>query len=204
MRKSKSKSTVYSFYRGKENVESRIEDYPDANDVARFSCTVCNCVWADIVINAFEGTECPACLGREMYPERLYSYQLGDRSIIVQDYEGPALDYILARGISPNEIIVRSERLLPIINLFSENSLYYPDIYIPHKNLVIDVRTTKSFAGTSENFYLSQENYFLALDRGFDYRFMIMDSAGKRIKLHSKWHSMQYEYFTELKINYYK
>jgi len=48
---------------------------------------------------------------------------------------------------------------------------YYPDFYIPSKNLIVEVKSKFTYEGNIQTNLLKMK---ACLDSGFDYRFMIL------------------------------
>lgn len=62
-----------------------------------------------------------------------------------QGFENVAIDLLINSGIKIEEIIIGDAKKIPVIEYFNpiKNKLcfYYPDIFIPHKNKIIEVKS---------------------------------------------------------------
>lgn len=80
------------------------------------------------------------------YFNKVYKFQSG-KTILVQGYENYALDYLL-KNLDYNELdILTSELDMPECWYYIETKYrrYFPDIYIPKDNLVIEVKSTYTY-----------------------------------------------------------
>ena len=59
-----------------------------------------------------------------------------------QGYELKGIEYLLSIGININEIVIGKSNI-PVINYIfrGKNKIYFPDIYIPHINHIIEVKS---------------------------------------------------------------
>jgi hypothetical protein len=68
---------------------------------------------------------------------------------IFQGYENIAIEELLYNGILETQIIIGDAKKIPIIQYFNEQkqkmSNYFPDIFIPHQNLLIEVKSEYTF-----------------------------------------------------------
>lgn len=103
-----------------------------------------------------------------------YVYPSG-KEIRVQGYEPLALDILLAEGIQEHEIInLRTEMpKLWYLNEKNKKSRYYPDFYIPHLNLLVEVKSRYTVQIRPD---LIEKKKQAALDTGYDYRLMVLEA----------------------------
>lgn len=78
--------------------------------------------------------------GRSMYKE----YKLRDEVVKVQGYEPIVLDYL--QEIYDGKILA-GKKNIPIVNYFYDKEhRYYPDIYLPEVNLLIEVKSNYTYS----------------------------------------------------------
>lgn len=107
-------------------------------------------------------------------------YKLPSGNIIkIQGYENLALD-ILLKTYNEDEIITDTEKI-PIINYIFKNKQkkYYPDIYIPKDNIIIEVKSTYTYKIKLEQ-NLAKKKY--VLENKYLFEFWIFNNKGELIK----------------------
>lgn len=99
---------------------------------------------------------------------------LSGKKIYVMGNEPKALDELLLT-YHENEIIAGDELSLaiPYTRLDGKKGRYYPDIYIPKDNLIIEVKSVWTFAGTDEKLKINRLKQQACLDAGYNFKFMI-------------------------------
>lgn len=95
------------------------------------------------------------------------------KEIMVQGHEPQALNLLLSEGISEDQIInLRTEMpKLWYINDKNKKSRYYPDFYIPHLNLIVEVKSEYTVQIRPD---LLAKKKQAVLDSGYNYRLMIL------------------------------
>lgn len=89
--------------------------------------------------------KCVSNMSRGVYKFKEYISPLG-KKYRVQGYEGNVIDYLIQAGINENEFTnIRTE--IPTIEycFADKKRVYYPDIYVKSKNLLIEVKSTYTF-----------------------------------------------------------
>ena len=72
----------------------------------------------------------------------------------VQGYEGLALQYLVDKQNFDVDDIVRDVKDIPVIDYnYKGKRKHYPDLYIPHKNLLIEVKSWYTLLSIKANFY---------------------------------------------------
>lgn len=106
---------------------------------------------------------------------KLYVLPSG-REIIVQGYEPQALDILLAEGILEGQILNLRVAMpkLWYLNDKNKKSRYYPDFYIPHLNLIVEVKSEYTAKLRPD---LIEKKKQAVLDAGYNYRIMILRST---------------------------
>jgi hypothetical protein len=89
---------------------------------------------------------------RSSFRRKIYIFPSG-RIEKIQGYEPQCVDLLLAQGIPENDIVLDVKHI-PIIKYTKTNTktgYYYPDIFIPSKVLVIEVKSVWTFALDKKN-----------------------------------------------------
>ena len=82
-----------------------------------------------------------------------YEFPSG-RMVKVQGFENLCLDYLLENGIPENEIIVSHDGGVPNLQYYNVDqklSIYFPDMYIPNGNTIIEVKSDYTYLVNKEN-----------------------------------------------------
>jgi hypothetical protein len=112
--------------------------------------------------------------------EVLKPYKLGGRTVMVQGFEPQALDYLQKYGrFKPSQIECGRGADIPRISYSYKgcNRVYYPDIFIPHLNLIIEVKSAYTYkAGFASNEAKRQA----CRRQGFTFRYLVMKGNGER------------------------
>lgn len=132
----------------------------------------------------------PECLKKQkrsaFHKLKEYKFPSG-RIEHVQGYEPFALDYLINKEcINEDDIIVDDEKT-PRIEYLKENGKigkYFPDIYIPSQNRLIEVKSTWTIRKEKENSILLKRD--AAIVAGYKYDIMVMDAKGNVLQ-HDKY-----------------
>ena len=96
--------------------------------------------------------------------------------VMVRGYEPKALKYLEDNKYTEDSIIINL-KLMPKI-WYNEDNIkhrYYPDIYIPKENLIIEVKSTFTYNRHLGKNLLKRQ---ACLDAGYNFEFMIFDKDG--------------------------
>ena len=96
--------------------------------------------------------------------------------VMVRGYEPKALKYLEDNKYTEDSIIINL-KLMPKI-WYNEDNIkhrYYPDIYIPKENLIIEVKSTFTYNRHLGKNLLKRQ---ACLDAGYNFKFMIFDKDG--------------------------
>ncbi len=109
---------------------------------------------------------------------RLKRHRLGRRIVYVQGYEPSALDYIVQTvGIKPSSIVCGTDSAMPeILYRFQGSaSVYHPDIYIPSRNLIVEV---KSLYTLKASFDRNEAKRKACLKAGYRFKYLVVNRDG--------------------------
>ena len=113
--------------------------------------------------------------------KRLKEYKMPSGEIRkVQGFEPFALDILVKLY---DEIQLKTSKAdVPRIpyNVADKLHHYYPDIYIPHENKLIEVKSPWTYKCKKDNIHIKQEK---CIELGYDYEIWIFDVKGNRIKI---------------------
>jgi hypothetical protein len=125
---------------------------------------------------------------------KMKTYKLGKRTVKVQGYEPVALDY-LQKWFKPKQLMVASEGKVPHVeySLKDGTHFHYPDIFIPHKNCIVEVKSTYTGWGSKRTWLKLRAKSKAAKRAGYEYVVLLFTRKHKRIKLPEKWEAMNYE-----------
>ena len=188
------------------NLEVSSGEYKTRESVLLFYCSDCNSEWlrrASMLLGLKEGNGCPICSKKGKLVE------LGNKSVMVQGYEGLALDYLVRiRKIDPRRIQVESSKVTPLIKFKHKGrqKCHRPDIWIADKNLLIEVKSPATLGvvrSKFSNFVGSQKELYLevrkkaqeAIRQGFRNELLLFNGV-RRLVLPKDWYSKN---FTEIK-----
>jgi hypothetical protein len=87
----------------------------------------------------------------------------------IQGYENKALDELLK--IYTEDEIICNRATIP--KFWYGSKKYYPDIYIPKDNLIIEVKSNWTYSGTAECLANNLLKEKACKDAGYNFRFMI-------------------------------
>lgn len=147
--------------------------------------------------------ECPICTKSIYYK----SYELGTKIVLIQGFEDKALDLLINSGIHPKQIVVASTGKVPVIRYFFKGieRKYYPDIFIPKYNKIIEVKSTFTFGfsirnnkifGKSPKYVYNQNRAKAKAAKRLGYKIQFMVFGGRSlVKLPKNWTSLKYDEF---------
>jgi hypothetical protein len=118
--------------------------------------------------------------GKNAYKSYDYIFPSGNK-IRIQGYENFGIDYLLTVKKYTEEQIVTGRLRTPSLWWVDDNDKrhrHYVDIFLPHKNKCIEIKSTRTFELHKENNLLKMANAILA---GFDYEIWVFDQKGKRL-----------------------
>lgn len=118
------------------------------------------------------------------YKSKPYIFPSG-KTVMIQGYELFALNELLE---SYNEIDIVTEKISMPEFWYEElgKRRYYPDIYIQKDNLIVEVKSEYTYAGTESILATNLLKMQSCIDAGYRYRLMMYDKNGKKIRDESR------------------
>lgn len=111
--------------------------------------------------------------GRSYYK----NYILFGETIKVQGYEDKVLDYLISEFLfNKGEILAGGKRVVPFVRYKDINGnehLYFPDIFIPKSNLLIEVKSTFTYEQNKNNVHQKAKG---CLDSGYSILLLVLNS----------------------------
>lgn len=104
-------------------------------------------------------------------------YKVGKKALTVQGYEGLALDAILANTSIEFKDIQSGTRTPIRYTWKGKERVYYPDFYVPPKNLIIEVKSTYTYS-RFKNLVLKKRA--ACLEAGYRFILLVMNKDGTR------------------------
>ena len=114
------------------------------------------------------------------FKKKTYTFPSG-RTAICQGYEPFCLDYLLEEGYHEDDIIVGDPEHIPIIDYIhveGRASRYFPDIYLPPYNRIIEVKSDYIYYKEEEN---NIRKFEATAKAGYDLYLYIFDAKGEVI-----------------------
>ena len=116
---------------------------------------------------------------------KIYIFPSGQETMI-QGYEHFCLNDLLKIGIKEEEIVTQLDRedstiKMPVIPYKQKgrNRKYYPDFYIPHLNVIIEVKSIYTFERDPDKNLLKKE---ACIQQGYKFEFYFYNHKGQRIQ----------------------
>lgn len=107
---------------------------------------------------------------KNQYKSKLYTFPSG-REVCVQGYEPRAIDQLLLH-YTEDEIVVETAQIPRIehLGIDKKTHYYFPDIFIPKENLIIEVKSIWTYEQDKKTVLLKEQACIAA---GFNYKFII-------------------------------
>lgn len=123
------------------------------------------------------------------------TFRLQNRVLQLQGYEPQAVNYLLANGFTEDQLFFECENRVPVVRYRYGNKFrdYYPDIYVPHRRLIIEVKSEKTMGlldNTHRGFSMNCAKAKACSDAGFKFCLLLMTSDGQRLRMPKNWHKM--------------
>jgi hypothetical protein len=112
---------------------------------------------------------------RSSLRSKLFVYPSG-KITRLQGYEPQVVSELLKQGILEEEILT-SQSKVPVIwyELKGRKRRYFPDFYIPHLNLILEVKSTWTLYGYSEYWEMNKAKRQACKDAGYNFNFLIRE-----------------------------
>jgi hypothetical protein len=105
----------------------------------------------------------------KMMTPKIYTMPSG-KTVFVQGYENNVIDILLNQGYSENDIVLGKREMPQLIFQWDgKDRRYYPDIYLPKKNLIIEVKSTWTYNGIDRGLELLKQKQNCVLRQNLDF-----------------------------------
>lgn len=176
-------------------------NYTRSGTRMQFRHVLCGHIWWALPANILRGRGCPKC------KLRMEEATLGERKVLVRGYEGKALTYMKTL-FKPSQINVHNEKTVPnfAYRFRGSNRSYFPDMYLPHINTIVEVKSVSTIGLTGnffqkkpqELFYMTRAKALAVLEQGYKFKLLLMSAKGVvPIKVPKNWHELNYREFKE-------
>lgn len=172
-----------------------IGEYGGKTVRTEFRCRDCAHEWKTTPDSVLAGHGCPACgleatFAKRHHGSRLRPYKLGRREVMVQGFEPQALDYLRSVGYRPEQIFVGSDVPKVRYSYRGKNRTYYPDIWIPHLNLIVEVKSVYWLGITDIEIFRQVCAKREATMQYHNFAVLVMHEDGSRMMLPKDWATM--------------
>ena len=101
------------------------------------------------------------------------------KSYKVQGYEGPVINYLLQAGVQENDLTnIRFEVPIVPYSFDKKERIYFPDIYIKSKRMLVEVKSTYTYKSDLEKNLAKQK---AAKKLGYHHIIVVLDAANDSI-----------------------
>jgi len=166
----------------------RALSYVNIRTKVEHQCLVCKDVFIKHPqMNIDNGAKCFSC----SYPERFERSKRSKRVrfngqiIRTMGYENHAIRYLVSKGIEKSDIVFGKD----VPRVHYEGTIHFPDIYVISRNLLIEVKSLWTLIGSTSKWRMQIAKYNAALSQGFDYKLLVFERQGSRIRLPKNWFS---------------
>ena len=177
-----------------------LDAYVNSHTRLSFQHRLCGNIWPALPSNILKGRGCPKC------KLRMKSVRLGNKDVLVRGYEDRAIEYMLTL-FKPKQINVHNEKQVPNIayTFRGSNRTYFPDMYVPHINTLVEVKSTSTIgllgnwfnAKPSELFYNTRAKARAVIAEGYKFKLLIMTEHNEPLCIPVNWHSLSFKQFKE-------
>jgi hypothetical protein len=132
------------------------------------------------VENCMQNEEIMEKMTINSYRTKIYTFPSGNQ-IIYQGYENYALDELLREGVLEEEIINDCKNVPEIWyeDVEGKSHRYYVDIFIPSRNLCIEVKSNWTIEQKKDNIFLKQQSL---KDAGYHCEIWVYNGKGEKIE----------------------
>lgn len=125
---------------------------------------------------------------------KLKQYTLVNRNVEVQGYEGLAIDYVLSKGIKPENIRVGFKGRVPSFKYDhpykkARQSIYHPDFMVLHKGrkIIVEVKSEYTLLKNTTVLKINRAKAKAVIAKDFKYKLLVMTATGKKLDLPENW-----------------
>ena len=171
------------------------------NTKYRFKCYTCLNTWkAQLPSVAQTGTGCPHCNNtrKGKFNSRIKEYTVDGTTFRVEGWEYQAIVWMLeTKNLIASDIFTESTSKVPVIpyTLGKRNRHYYPDIFIPKWNRIIEVKSSYTLGlgrgkRCAKTWRTNQAKAKSVIAHGYKFTLLVMGQSGTRYKLPKNWYEM--------------
>lgn len=148
--------------------------------------------------------QCPACSPKTCGSYRIYEQD--GRIIKVRGKEKLALDHLINRlGWDLYDIELDADGTVPSVKYYSKtekrNRMYKPDMYVPHKNLLIEVKDFRTLGLNHCFFYSTAKELWetncskakACIKKGYKFLMILYNTENEVVKLPRNWYEYSHE-----------
>lgn len=170
----------------------------------RFKCYVCFNTWkAQLHSVCNTGTGCPHCANQKKTKAgfRVKEFKRDGVLFRVQGWEYQAIVWMLENtSVLASDILTESSSKIPVFRYKHGRRLrnYYPDLYIPSRNAIVEVKSNYTLGLTDgkrsrSEWRKNQAKAKAVIAAGYKFILMVMTKDGSRIILPKGWFAMSRE-----------
>jgi hypothetical protein len=132
------------------------------------------------VENCMQNEEIMEKMSKNSYRTKIYTFPSGNQ-IYYQGYENYALDELLKEGVLEEEIRNGCKNVPEIWykDMEGKSHRYYVDIFIPSRNLCIEVKSTWTIEKKKDNIFLKQQSL---IDAGYHCEIWVYNGKGEKVR----------------------
>jgi hypothetical protein len=176
--------------------------YTGQQSRVQMKCKTCKVEYETQVQSVTTGRGCRFCaiegqLDRnQQFGYRYKTLRLGGVNFSqLQGYEDLAIRYIVSeKGVHVSEIVAGNNHRSEIPRVYyghRRSRVYFPDIWIPTLNRLVEVKSTYTLGVRDANMFKSNQRKALAAQRdGYSFTLLLFSREGERIRLPKDWTTM--------------
>lgn len=169
----------------------------------RFKCYTCLGTWKSTLYSVAKiGTGCHHCARKinQASQGKYKFFSIHGKEVRVQGYEPQAITWLLQhRDLKIDDLVLDTSGGVPVIpyRIGRRNHNYYPDIYIPKLNRIVEVKSFFTFGIDSKgkrgwkDWLRNVEKAKAVMAAGYRFTLLLVDSKGTRYFMPSNWHTMK-------------
>jgi hypothetical protein len=165
-------------------------NYRGAREKSHYQCLQCSFRWKGLPTNMLKRDRCycPSCDPR-YHKNTVKTITVKGTSLRLRGYEPFGLKYLLTR-YRMDQIKSHLNGGAPHIQV--NRRKHYPDFYIPHRNLLVEVKSLGTIGAQSKKMFKNafqrlRTNRLKSLEQGYKYKVLVFDGSGNRVTMPKRW-----------------